>query len=204
MNNNRDVKVSGLELYFLPVTMRVPLKFGPEITTEVTCARVAMQVENDERRSAWGWGETPLMAQWFWVSSMPFAERLSRVKEFTLILARAWKDSRIGGHPMEIGHAFQQEILPGLLDGYNAKCLEKNPGDEPIPWLAALVCCSAFDIALHDAYGNFHGLPVYQTYDEPFMNRDLSTFLTAAPRISWSSPGRARYRRGTWWEERTW
>ena len=49
-----------------------------------------------------------------------------------------------------------------------------------MPWLAALVCCSLFDIAVHDAYGNLHGLSVYETYGPAFMNRDLSSFLTAS------------------------
>lgn len=182
MSNNLDlnVKVNGVRLYFLPVTMRVPLKFGPEITTEVTCARAAVRVANGEGKTAWGWGETPLMAQWFWVSSMAFAERLKSVKEFTVSLARAWQDFNVSGHPLEIGHAFQRDILPALLEAYNEKRREKEPDQESMPWLAALVCCSAFDIALHDAYGNLHSLPVYDTYREPYMNRDLSTYLTAA------------------------
>jgi L-alanine-DL-glutamate epimerase-like enolase superfamily enzyme len=180
MRNNYDVKVSGVRLYFLPVTMRVPLKFGPEITTEVTCARAAVRVENEEGGLAWGWGETPLMAQWFWVSSIPFAERLSYVTDFTVSLARAWRDFEVSGHPLEIGHSFQHDLLPSLLDRYNGKRREKNPEQEAMPWLSALVCCSAFDIALHDAYGNLHNLPVYDTYCDPYMNRDLSTFLTAA------------------------
>jgi L-alanine-DL-glutamate epimerase-like enolase superfamily enzyme len=67
-----------------------------------------------------------------------------------------------------------------LLEAYNAKRREKEPDQETMPWLAALVCCSAFDIALHDAYGTIHDLPVYDTYREPYMNRDLSTYLRAA------------------------
>ncbi len=98
MSNNFDVNVNGVKLYFLPVTMRVPLKFGPEITTEVTCARAAVRGENEEGKSAWGWGETPLMAQWFWVSSLAFTERLKSVKEFTMSLARAWRDFNAAGH----------------------------------------------------------------------------------------------------------
>ena len=180
MSNNFNVNVNGVKLYFLPVTMRVPLKFGPEITTEVTCARAAVRVENEEGKSAWGWGETPLMAQWFWVSSLAFTERLKSVKEFTMSLARAWQDFNAAGHPLEIGHAFQRDILPALLEAHNEKRREKEPDQEFMPWLAALVCCSAFDIALHDAYGNLHELPVYDTYGEPYMNRDLSTYLTAA------------------------
>ena len=34
-----------------------------------------------------------------------------------------------------------------------------------MPYLAALVCCSPFDIALHDAYGRLHGVPTYDTYN---------------------------------------
>jgi len=49
-----------------------------------------------------------------------------------------------------------------------------------MPWLAALVCCSAFDIALHDAYGILHGCPVYETYGPAFMSHDLGHYLTPA------------------------
>src|SRR2546430_3925173 len=51
-----------------------------------------------------------------------------------------------------------------------------NPG-EPMPWLAALVCCSVFDQALHDAYGQLHQRPVYTTYGAEWMSRDLAAFL---------------------------
>ena len=33
-------------LYFLPIKTRVPLKFGPEVTTSVTVARVRIEVES--------------------------------------------------------------------------------------------------------------------------------------------------------------
>ena len=59
-----------------------------------------------------------------------------------------------------------------------------------MPWLAALVCCSAFDLALHDAYGVRHRLPVYDTYNARFMNADLATFLTPAEGSAASFAGR--------------
>ena len=49
-----------------------------------------------------------------------------------------------------------------------------------MPWLAALVCCSVFDQAIHDAYGNSLQRPVYETYGPEFINRDLSAFLQPA------------------------
>jgi len=49
-----------------------------------------------------------------------------------------------------------------------------------MPWLAALVCCSPFDIALHDAYGILHRKPVYETYGPPYLSHDLADFLDPA------------------------
>ena len=54
-----DIKVTGAALYFLPVQTRVPLKFGTETLTEVTCARVRLRIQDSRGRTAEGWGETP-------------------------------------------------------------------------------------------------------------------------------------------------
>ena len=52
-----------------------------------------------------------------------------------------------------------------------------------MPWLAALVCCSAFDVALHDAYGVLHNVPTYQTYNREFMSwGDLANYSGAERR----------------------
>jgi len=40
------------------------------------------------------------------------------------------------------------------------------------------VCNSVFDQALHDAFGNLVGKPVYETYGAEYMSRDLSAYLT--------------------------
>ncbi|MGB6043897.1 MAG: hypothetical protein WBF93_12130, partial [Pirellulales bacterium] len=61
-----DVRVQSVALYFLPVQVRVPLKFGPETLTSVTCARAQVTVRDASGRTAAGWGETPLSVQWAW------------------------------------------------------------------------------------------------------------------------------------------
>ena len=76
-------------MYFLPVETRIPLKFGPETVTYVTCARVCMRVEDQAGHSAEGWGETPLSVQWVWPSRLSYEERHIALKEFTLQLAQA-------------------------------------------------------------------------------------------------------------------
>jgi L-alanine-DL-glutamate epimerase-like enolase superfamily enzyme len=61
---------------------------------------------------------------------------------------------------------------------------------EPVPWLAALVCSSPFDLALHDAFGVLHGLPTYETYTAGCMNHDLSAYLMPAAGVDVSFRGR--------------
>jgi L-alanine-DL-glutamate epimerase-like enolase superfamily enzyme len=164
-------------LYFLPVQTRVPLKFGPETLTSVICARVAMTVADHSGRTALGWGEVPLSVQWAWPSSLGYQDRCDAMQAFCRVLARAWAEFAEMGHPMEVGHRFNESVLPDLLATLNA---ERGADAEPMPWLAALVCCSAFDVALHDAYGQSVGCEVYATYNGKYMNADLSHFLESA------------------------
>ena len=171
-----DIRAVGTALYFLPVETRVPLKFGPETLTSVTCSRVKMTVADRSGKTAEGWGETPLSVQWVWPGSLTYQERHEALKAFSVQLAEAWAGFDVEGHPMEVGYAFQEKKLKNMLADFNSK----RRDSEPMPWLAALVCCSAFDIALHDAYGILHGVPVYETYNSKYMNSDLSCFLTPA------------------------
>jgi L-alanine-DL-glutamate epimerase-like enolase superfamily enzyme len=243
-----DIRPAAARLYFLPIQTRVPLKFGPETTTQITCARVCLTVEDAQGRRASGWGETPLSVQWVWPSALPYAEREAVLKDFCVRLASAWGQFDQRGHPMEVGHDFQIHVLPTLLaevnrsrctatsknepargdwPGASADRAEKGrqpahllqpafpqmppasrlppeaasaPGTgpsasaaEPLPWLAALVCCSAFDLALHDAFGQLHQRPVYTTYNRDFLSRDLADFFAEAPP---ASPAGARVERG--------
>jgi len=177
MTRTTDVRPVGVTLYFIPVETRVPLKFGTETLTTVTCARVRMLVTDRRGRVAAGWGETPLSVQWVWPSATSYADRHRALQEFTRALAKAWAEFDAWGHPMEIGHDFQRHVLPDLLAEANAR---RGPQPEEMPWLAALVCCSAFDLALHDAYGVLHGRLTYSTYTDEFMTRDLAAYLRPA------------------------
>jgi L-alanine-DL-glutamate epimerase-like enolase superfamily enzyme len=164
------------ELYFLPVETRVPLKFGTETLTHVTCARVRVRVRDARGCEDDGWGETPLSVQWAWPAGLPYEERHEAMKALCSDLARAWADFEVTGHAIEVGHAFIEQRLPELLAAANAI----RPAGSQMPHLAALICCSAFDIALHDAYGMIAGLPTYSTYTGEFMSMDLSHYLEPA------------------------
>ncbi len=168
-----DICVREVRVYFLSSDMRVPLKFGPETVHEATCVRVHVKVESRDGRIAEGWGETPLAASWVWPSTLSIAERAERMKAFALRVAKLL--TRFGqlGHPMELAHDFQHQHLLPALDALNAEL-----GGHSMPYLGALVVFSAFDIAVHDAFGVAHRCDTYATYNAEFMNRDLSAFIT--------------------------
>lgn len=108
-----------------------------------------------------GYGETPLSVGWAWPSaSLSFEFREMAMVDYCRHLAGHWRALEGQGHAMEIG----------------SECGDALP-DSDMPHFAQLICNSAFDIALHDAYGNANGLPVYQTYNAAFMNRDLSSYF---------------------------
>jgi len=171
-----DVCVTGAELFLLPVHTRVPLKFGSETLNSVTCARVRLQVRDRSGRMASGWGETPLSVQWAWPAELSLVERYDSMVRFCKELVPAWSGFDTWGHPFEIGHSFTQVVFPAIRQQF-------NDGRDParrLPLLAGLVCLSAFDIALHDAFGMLHGVPTYTTYNRDWMNHDLSWYLEPA------------------------
>lgn len=176
MPKTTDMFPVDAAVYFLPVETRVPLKFGNETLTSVILARASVSVSNSRGSTATGWGETPLSVQWAWPSPTPFATRQRAMMDFTLAIARELPQMEDSGHALEVGYAFIQGQLHALLERFNQG---REPSDR-MPWLAALICCSAFDLALHDAYGILNQLPVYQTYSPPFLNRDLSWYLAPA------------------------
>lgn len=182
-----DIRPVGASLTFLPIATRVPLKFGSETLTHVTCARVRLVLQSPDGRTAVGWGETPLSVQWVWPSSTPYSERHEALQAFTRSLVHAYAGLDRSGHPIDLGFQFLEQTLPGLLETFNAV---ERWGTEPVPWLAALVCASAFDLALHDAYGVINDRPTYGCYGREFLPRDLDHYLEPAPDSSVSFSGR--------------
>lgn len=138
-----------------------------------------MTVCDRNGRVAEGWGETPLSVQWAWPSTLPNDSRLSAMRQLCLQIAESWVRSEAAGHPVELGYAFQDKVLPHLLRRANAVSTM-----EDMPHLAALVVASAFDIALHDAYGVLHGIDTYRTYTSEYMNYDLASYLQADVDVS--------------------
>ena len=185
MSLNSDVTVTGASLYLLPVTTRIPLKFGKDTLTKVKCARVCLKAKDRSGKEVLGWGETPLSVNWVWPSSLTSDSREKALEKLCVLLTQAWATFHFTGDVLEVGDAFQKKILPDVLKKLNHAL---SPQEE-IPWLAALVCCSAFDIALHECFGQLAGKPIYELYTKEYLNKDLSYYLTPAANSSVSFKG---------------
>ena len=80
MSQPTDIRCTSATLYFLPVHTRMPLKFGGETVSYVTCARVRVTVRDAQGREAEGWGETPLSVTWVWPSALSYEARHETMK----------------------------------------------------------------------------------------------------------------------------
>ncbi len=183
MSKATDIRITDVTLYFIPVEMRVPLKFGNQVLESVTCARAKVTVECPTTgKTACGWGETPLSVGWVWPAPISFDERGSAMETFTIQVAEAFAAFESTGHAMEIGHDFIETELEQLREKFN----ERRPEEAHLPHLAALVAFSLFDIAAHDAFGVLHGKPVYQTYNSNYLSQDLASFFPNESREEFS------------------
>ncbi len=147
-----------------------------------------MTVEDRRGRRGCGWGETPLSVQWVWPSQLGYEERHRALKDLCVQIAGSWLASSIEpGHPLEIGQRFLDGALPQIAADFNRA---RAALPEPAPWLAALVCASPFDLALHDAFGVVHQLSTYDTYHRDFMNFNPLESLVPADGAAVSFKGR--------------
>ena len=162
----QSIRLVDLACYLLPVTMRVPLKFGAESIDRVTCLRVAATVEDDRGQTVTGWGETPLSVTWAWPSaSLSYAERYDAMIASANRMADSLRSDRPVGHCMELGLHLNEKVVADEV------------ASDRLPHLAALIIASAFDIAIHDAHGRAAGRDVYDLYQRNFLSGDLSRFF---------------------------
>ncbi len=172
--NGMNAAIVDVTTAFFRYDNRVPLKFGHEVSTGGETVLVRVTLQGEDGRTACGHGETPLAAAWSWPSEVSQKTRVQRMHAFCTALGAAWRQETTAGHPMEIGAHFLEARLGECLTKENAN----RPEAEQMPYLAALVCCSAFDLALYDAYGKLHQIPVFDCFNAKYMNRDLSTYYT--------------------------
>jgi L-alanine-DL-glutamate epimerase-like enolase superfamily enzyme len=173
MSKPTDVRVREAEPSSERVAYRTPLKFGGVPTTHATVYTVRVRIETRDGRSAWGLGSMPLGNVWSFPSKKVAPADTARAME---VLADKISKRIVGfedvAHPVELAHRFEPEWFRLASDVTRELRLA-----DPMPHLSALVVASAFDAAIHDAYGRVHGLHVYECYGSEWLEQDLSTYL---------------------------
>ncbi len=165
ISHDKAVRIRDVRLTFLPIRTRTPYKFGNQSLDQVTCLRVALTAETAAGKAATGWGETPLSVPWAWPGGN-YDQRFAAIQALCRLFAQALPAFDQSGHPLEISHAFQKALLPDLREQAGK-----------VPYLPALVCLSAFDLALYDAFGRVHDVGVFDSLGPEWLGQDLSHYL---------------------------
>jgi L-alanine-DL-glutamate epimerase-like enolase superfamily enzyme len=173
--NPNDIHIDDFSFAYEEFLFRTPLKFGGTPVDRSTLVNVTCHVSTAAGRTARGFGSMPLGNVWSFPSRLlsyndTLGAMLSLVEHITRIYASC-KDS---GHPIDLTWALEPAIHTAAHTVTRELALA-----EPVPILCALVVASAFDAALHDAYGKVHGLNCYHTYGPDFLAHDLGHYLGA-------------------------
>lgn len=167
------VRVAALTHSFEDFNYRSPIKFGGVALDRVTLLNVECEVRNPDGRTARGFGSMPLGNVWSFPSRvLDYDTTLGAMKTLAERIQRIAREADVWGHPVTLGY-----LLEPQYEQAAAEVTRELRLAEPIPRLCTMVVASAFDAAVHDAYGKLHGLNCYHTYGPDFLDHDLGHFL---------------------------
>jgi L-alanine-DL-glutamate epimerase-like enolase superfamily enzyme len=166
-----DIRVLEVGHEFQDFQYRAPYQFGGRSVDRVTLLNVTCRVRTNAGRESSGFGSMTLGNAWAFPAASQDAG-LGAMKALAAKLREVTARCDEKGHPIDLFRVLEPEYLRA------ASALSSDrPLPVPIPKLCTLVVASAFDAAIHDAYGKVCGRSVYETYSATFMSRDLSVDL---------------------------
>lgn len=166
-----DIHVLEIETTFEDELLRTPLKFGTGIVESVTGLTVRVRVENRAGQVADGYGHILLSDLWAYPGSVPHELRDTAMRDMSQRFCEVAQAAGDFSHPLDLYLNLKPE-LPRLCEAVTAA----HGLEEPFPLLAALVCASPTDAALHDAFGRVNGICTYDGYGPDFVSHDLSAW----------------------------
>jgi L-alanine-DL-glutamate epimerase-like enolase superfamily enzyme len=174
-----DVRIEEVQYQYEEFRYRTPIKFGGVALDRASLVNVEMAVRTRDGRPARGFGSMPLGNVWSFPSRrLSYDETLGAMKALVERVAGIYEAYREYGHPIDLTFA---------LEPAHFRVAEEvsRTLPEPIPRLCTLVAASAFDAALHDAFGKVHGRNCYHTYGPEWMCHDLGHYLGDPFRGEW-------------------
>ncbi len=172
-SRSTGIRIEEISYGFEEHRYRTPYRFGGRAVDRVTLLNVRCKVRTAEGKVASGFGSMPLGNIWSFPSKvMSYDTTLEAMKGLAERISRITGDYRESAHPIDINHTLEPLYLrDALVISAELKLAS------PIPKLCTLVTASAFDAAIHDAYGKAYGLSCYLTYGPQLMSHDLSYYL---------------------------
>jgi L-alanine-DL-glutamate epimerase-like enolase superfamily enzyme len=168
-----DIRIEAVDFGYEDFFYRTPIKFGGVAVDRATLVNVHCTVRTIAGQVGRGFGSMPLGNVWSFPSRvLGYDATLAAMKALAERVAALTGSCRETGHPIDLSCALE----PAYLDAAREVTDIQNLA-EPIPHLCTLVVASAFDAALHDAYGKAHGVSAYHTYGPQFMGHDLGHYL---------------------------
>ena len=167
------VRIADVEFAYDDFRYRTPIKFGGVALAQATLLNVTCSVETPSGKRANGFGSMPLGNVWSFPSKvLSYDTTLKAMKDLAGQIAAIFAAYTELGHPIDIAHALEPCYTETAV-----RVAQDLSLSEPIPLLCTLVVASAFDAALHDAFGKIHGVSSYRTYGPEFLPGDLQRFL---------------------------
>jgi L-alanine-DL-glutamate epimerase-like enolase superfamily enzyme len=168
-----DIRVRAVEPTYTDEVCRTPLKFGAVTVDRLPFCRVKATVENGRGQAAEGWGGIFLMDLWAWPTpELSHDAKSAAMVEINQRYAGLVESYPEACHPIDLFMALEQDLTRINHD----VCAERGLSPEQ-PYLGALVCASAVDAAIHDAFGVVNEIDAYEGYGAEFMEYDLSNTL---------------------------
>jgi L-alanine-DL-glutamate epimerase-like enolase superfamily enzyme len=166
-----DIRVVEVEHRFEEFRYRAPYQFGGRTVDRVTILNVDCRVRTGAGREAWGFGSMTLGNAWAFPAASQ-EDGLGAMLALAPELRAQTAACDESGHPIDLFRVLEPAYLRAAADVSGARALPV-----PIPKLCTLVVASAFDAAIHDAYGKAFRVSAYETYGPSHMTRDLAADL---------------------------
>ena len=168
-----DIHVLEVHHDFEDFRLRMPYRFGGRTITHLTLLNVSVLVRNGRGRQARGASSMPMGNAWAFPSSrVTHDQSLGAMRMLAERIASITAQHRQRAHPIDLYRGLEPLYLEAA-----ARVSAENRLTEPMPKLCVLVVASAYDLAVHDAFGKVNGVDTYHAYGPEFMGRDLGHYL---------------------------
>jgi L-alanine-DL-glutamate epimerase-like enolase superfamily enzyme len=169
-----DARIVEVRHGFEQHRYRAPYQFGGRTVDRVTILNVDCRIRTGDGRDTWGFGSMTLGNAWAFPAA-PHDVGLGAMQALAAELRTVTQACDDRGHPLDLWRVLEPAYLRAADDVSRARRLP-----EPMPKLCTLVVASAFDAAIHDAYGKAFGVSAYETYGRRFVRHDLAADLGPA------------------------